>query len=137
MSPLQHAAHASPETPAHGPCRRILLVEDNEEGREILRLLLQVWGHDVEVAENGLRAIEKGLAQRPDVAIVDIGLPEVDGYQVARTLRAAWQDKIRLIALTGYCQPSDRRQACEAGFDVHLTKPADLEELARLLVEGA
>jgi CheY-like chemotaxis protein len=119
------------------PSRRILLVEDNAEGRDILRVLLEVWGHQVEEAADGVQAVQKGLAWRPDVAVIDIGLPLLDGYQVARQLRAAYRDQILLIALTGYCQPDDRRRACEAGFDVHLSKPADLDELARLLAEGA
>ena len=113
--------------------RRILVVEDNPEGREMLQILLQVWGHQVEVAADGLQGVEKGLAWRPEVAVVDIGLPLLDGYQVARRLRAAFGDCILLIALTGYCQSEDRRRAVEAGFDVHLTKPADLDELSRLL----
>jgi CheY-like chemotaxis protein len=117
--------------------RRILVVEDNAEGREILRVLLEVWGHQVEVAENGLQAVQKGLSWRPEIALIDIGLPIMDGYQVARQLRATFQDNILLIALTGYCQPEDRRRACEAGFDVHLSKPADLDELSRLLTDGA
>jgi CheY-like chemotaxis protein len=113
--------------------RRILVVEDNPEGREMLCLLLQVWGHEVEGAADGLQGVEKGLAWKPEIAVVDIGLPVLDGYQVARRLRAALHDQIRLIALTGYCQSEDRERAFEAGFDVHMCKPADLDELSRLL----
>lgn len=136
MNKLDQAPDASAELRPHGPSRRILLVEDSNEGREILRVLLEVWGHQVEVAADGVQAVEKGLTCRPEIALVDIGLPLLDGYQVTRRLRAAYQDSILLIALTGYCQPDDRRRACEAGFDVHLSKPADLDELAQLLAEG-
>jgi CheY-like chemotaxis protein len=113
--------------------RSILVVEDNAEGREMLCLLLQGWGHRVDGAENGLQGVQKALAWQPEVAVVDIGLPILDGYEVARRVRAALQDRIFLIALTGYCQSEDRRRAFEAGFNVHLTKPADLDELFRLL----
>jgi CheY-like chemotaxis protein len=135
MASVDREPGSLPDGAVHGPSRRILLVEDNAEGREILRVLLEIWGHDVVVAEDGQQGVEKGLAFRPEIAVIDIGLPRLDGYQVARQLRAAFQDRIRLIALTGYCQPDDRRRACEAGFDVHLSKPADLDELSRLLTE--
>ena len=122
-----------PTIPDKSSSRRVLVVEDNREGREMLCTLLQVWGHQVEGAENGLQGIQKGLSWRPEVAVVDIGLPILDGYQVAQELRAALRDQIFLIALTGYCQSEDRRRAFEAGFNVHMNKPADLEELSRLL----
>jgi two-component system, sensor histidine kinase len=113
--------------------RRVLVVEDNPVGRETLRLLLRLWGCQVEAAEDGVRGVEVGLSWRPDAAVVDIGLPGLDGYEVARRLRAALGDRVRLIALTGYAEFSDRRRALAAGFDVHMTKPADPEELARQL----
>jgi CheY-like chemotaxis protein len=113
--------------------RRILVIEDNREGRETLCLVLERWGHCVEKAENGLQGIQKALTWQPEVAVVDIGLPIIDGYEVARRVRQAMQDRIYLIALTGYCQMEDRRRAFEAGFDVHMPKPADLDELYRLL----
>ncbi len=119
--------------PVRSPSRKVLVVEDNAEGREMLCVLLQVWGHQVQAAADGVQGIEKGLAWRPEVAVVDIGLPHMDGYQVARRLRTALHDDIFLIALTGYCQAEDRRRAFEAGFDVHLAKPADLDELSRLV----
>jgi CheY-like chemotaxis protein len=116
--------------------RRVLVVEDNPEGRQTLQLLLEVWGHQVEAAGDGAEGIQKALAWQPDVAVIDIGLPLLDGYQVARRLRADFGDRIFLIALTAYCQSEDRRRAFEAGFDVHMTKPADLGELAKLVAEG-
>ncbi len=112
---------------------RVLVVEDNPDGREILKLLLELYGHEVEVAADGRQGVEKALAWGPDVAVVDIGLPGLDGYAVARRLRAALGGRVVLIALTAYGQPEDIRQASEAGFDHHLTKPAEADRLLRLL----
>ena len=113
--------------------RRVLIVEDHPDARESLRLLLEFWGHQVEVAADGLRGIQVALAWKPEVAIVDIGLPLLDGYEVARQLRAALDAPIRLIALTAYRSPEDIRRAREAGFDIHLAKPADPGEIRHLL----
>jgi CheY-like chemotaxis protein len=121
------AAVASP------PSRRVLLVEDNRDSRETLHILLTLWGYDVEVAADGQAGLDKALAWEPEVAIIDIGLPLLSGYEVARRVRAALHDKTYLIALTGYCQPDDRRQALESGFDAHIPKPADFDLLSELL----
>jgi CheY-like chemotaxis protein len=111
-------------------------VEDHPDARESLRLLLEFWGHQVEVAADGLRGIQVALAWKPEVAIVDIGLPLLDGYEVARRVRAALRDAVFLIALTAYGSPEDRQRAYEAGFDVHLTKPADPGEIRPLLASA-
>ena len=113
--------------------RRVLLVEDNVDNRNSLRELLEELGHVVAVARNGNEGVEVALATVPEVALVDIGLPELDGYQVAQRIRAALGDRMRLIALTGYGQPEDARRARAAGFDAHLVKPVDLTALERLL----
>ncbi len=115
------------------PTRRILLVEDNRDGRESMRVVLELLGHEVATAADGPDGLEKALALAPEVGLLDIGLPGMDGYQMARQLRKAFGRKIYLIAHTGYGQPEDRRRAYEAGFDAHLVKPADLNELAYLL----
>jgi CheY-like chemotaxis protein len=115
------------------PSRRVLLVEDNPDSRETLQLLLTLWGYIVEVAADGLAGVRKALAWKPDVAIVDIGLPELSGYEVAQQVRAVLHEQTFLIALTGYSKPDDRRQALEAGFDVHMPKPADFDLLSDLL----
>jgi signal transduction histidine kinase/CheY-like chemotaxis protein len=115
----------------HG--RRVLIVEDNPDGRETLRTMLEMWGHQVEVAADGQQGLDQALALRPEVALVDIGLPLLDGYELARRVRAALGREIFLIALTGYGQPHDYRRAFEAGFDAHLVKPAEPEELHELL----
>jgi CheY-like chemotaxis protein len=117
--------------------RRVLLVEDNPDGRETLRLLLELYGHIVEEAADGREGVEKALAWQPEVAVVDIGLPLLDGFEVARRLRAALGGHVLLIALTAYGQPEDIRLAFRAGFDHHLTKPADVGELLRLLQPGS
>jgi CheY-like chemotaxis protein len=111
-------------------------VEDDPDARESLRLLLEFWGHQVEVAADGLRGIQVALAWKPEVAIADIGLPILDGYQVARQLRAALGSTLRLIALTAYRSPEDIRRAYAAGFDLHLGKPADPEAIRHLLADN-
>jgi CheY-like chemotaxis protein len=119
-------------TPAPGG-RSILIVEDNADARDALRVLLELEGHAVEAAEAGHQAIEIARTKDPDVALVDIGLPGIDGYEVARRLRAHRARRPVLIALTGYGQPEDRRRATEAGFDQMLVKPVDPTALTELL----
>jgi CheY-like chemotaxis protein len=119
------------------PSRRILIVEDNTDARESLQLLLQLAGHEVETASDGPSGLRKLEAFRPDVALIDLGLPGIDGYDLVRRVRGLPQTKAtRFIALTGYGQAQDRRRALEAGFDVHLTKPVDPDRLQRLLAAG-
>jgi signal transduction histidine kinase/CheY-like chemotaxis protein len=117
--------------------RRILVVEDNEDLREGLASLLRHLGHQVVAAENGEEGIEKAIAERPDVALVDIGLPLLDGYGVARRIREVFGGSVFLVALTGYGLADDRRRALEAGFDEHLTKPASAGALMRLLARAS
>ena len=118
---------------AQATSHRVLLIEDNPDSRETLRRLMEIWGHEVQVAEDGRQGVRLGLAWGPAVAIIDIGLPILDGYDVAQRLRSAFGRRIFLIALTAYSQPIDRQLALSVGFDVHMTKPADLDELHRLL----
>jgi signal transduction histidine kinase/ActR/RegA family two-component response regulator len=118
------------------PCH-ILIVEDHGATLDSLARLLKIGGHRIEVAENGAQGIERALESQPQVALIDIGLPDMDGYEVARKLRAALGDRIFLVALTGYGQAEDLRKALEAGFDAHLIKPTDFNELARLLDRAA
>ena len=99
----------------------------------MMRELLEMEGFRVDVAIDGPQGIEQALALRPSVAIVDIGLPEMDGYEVARRVRAALGSGITLVALTGYGQPDDFERATQAGFDVHLTKPVNLADLEEIL----
>jgi len=114
--------------------RRVLIVEDNADARESLRTILELSGHEIYEAGDGPRGIEQALSLRPDMALIDIGLPSLDGYEVARQIRSAPIGRdIFLVALTGYGQPRDRRQAQEAGFDAHLVKPVDLERLSEII----
>jgi signal transduction histidine kinase/CheY-like chemotaxis protein len=123
--------------PAPRP-RHILIAEDNLDFRTGLRMLLALWGHRVEEAENGGRALEIIRTSRPEILLLDLGLPDLDGYAVARSVRSApGGDALFLIAVTGYGRPEDRRRAMEAGFDAHLTKPIDVEQLADVLSRAA
>jgi signal transduction histidine kinase/ActR/RegA family two-component response regulator len=136
---LSGAPPVAEPAPAHPDRRlRVLVVEDNADARDALRLLLEAWGHQVDDAPDGTRGVKVALAAPPDVAFIDIGLPGLDGYTVARRLRAtpAGRD-VFLVALTGYGQPADRRRALAAGFDAHLVKPVDPEALAGVLGRAA
>jgi len=114
----------------------VLVVEDNRDGRESLRDLLEIWGHRVELAEDGNDGLAKALTSRPDVALIDIGLPGIDGNELARRIRASMNgDCPCLIAMTGYGQPEDRTRALQAGFDTYLVKPVEVDTLSRLLGE--
>ena len=139
--PLAARARAAPvpgearPTAQRQSTRHILIVDDHPDVREVLRMLLEAWGHRVEEAETG----ESGLAivqrSHPDVVLVDIGLPDLDGCTVARAVRSArGGGACLLVAITGYGAAADRRRTSEAGFDAHLTKPLDEDELARILV---
>ncbi|HEX4781491.1 MAG TPA: ATP-binding protein [Usitatibacter sp.] len=114
--------------------RSILLIEDNDDARETMQVLLELMGHRVEIARDGVTGLEKALALAPDIAIVDLGLPGLDGFEVARRMRAsALVRGTYLVALTGYGSTDVRREALEAGFDAHLTKPASIEMLGEIL----
>jgi len=118
--------------------RRVLLIEDNRDAREMLRMLLELDGHVVFDAAEGRRGLELLDTEHLDVAIIDIGLPGLDGYQVARRIREHPNGRdMLLLALTGYGFPSDRQHSTEAGFDHHLVKPVDTDALTQLLSVGA
>src|SRR6266850_1253516 len=130
------AATARPPKPAPATRvpRRILLVEDNVDAREMLRAQLAQEGHDVHAAADGPTGVEMAAAVRPDVVLIDIGLPGFDGYEVARRIRvSAWGKSMLLVALTGYGQADDRRRALDAGCDLHVTKPVFPERLAEII----
>jgi two-component system, sensor histidine kinase len=113
--------------------RSILIVEDNADARDALRMLLELDGHVIQAAAEGMEALEIARGKDPDVALIDIGLPGIDGYEVARRLRARDARRPVMIALTGYGQPEDRRRATEAGFNALLVKPVDPSALTDLL----
>ncbi|HTY54296.1 MAG TPA: ATP-binding protein, partial [Candidatus Binataceae bacterium] len=113
---------------------RVLVVEDNYDAAESLKLVLQLYGHDVTLAANGLEAVDAMRVSDYDVALVDIGLPDIDGYEVARRIRALHKSKpMVLAALTGYGQQRDKQMALAAGFDHHFMKPVDIGELHAFL----
>ena len=115
--------------------RRVLVIEDNADAANSLRALLELDGHSVELAADGPTGLDALLAGRPDAAVVDIGLPGMNGFDVAKRSRGAGYAGM-LVALTGYGQGTDIKRALQAGFDAHLVKPLDAERLRRLLVDG-
>jgi CheY-like chemotaxis protein len=118
----------------HGPRtearRRVLVVDDHDDSRSMLAMMLRLSGYESLEASNGLEGVRVAIEEKPDVAIVDIGLPGINGYEVARRLRANPETRsLPLIALTGYGQDEDRQRALEAGFDLHLVKPVEPDRL--------
>jgi CheY-like chemotaxis protein len=114
--------------------RRVLVVDDNRDGADTTAMLLQLQGHEVQVAYDGLEGVKAAFAQAPDVVLCDIGLPGLDGFGVARALRKNPRTAAaRLIAITGYGSEQTKRLCQEAGFDRHFTKPVDPGTLTRLL----
>ena len=128
----QPEMEASPANPM--VARRILLADDNPDALESLAAVLRLRGHEVFSASNGEAALETAVRHVPDIALLDIGMPLLNGYEVARRIRAEkWGKSVTLVALTGWGQESDRRRSQEAGFDTHLVKPLDPERLSALL----
>jgi signal transduction histidine kinase/CheY-like chemotaxis protein len=126
--------------PAPSPTsrRRILIADDNRDAAESLAMLLEIAGHEVRVAHFGRAALSLAQIFRPDIAVLDIGMPDLSGYEVAEALRQEqWAANTRLIALTGWGQDSDRRRALAAGFDHHLIKPVDPDRLAEVIAGAA
>lgn len=114
--------------------RRVLVVDDNHDTADSLAAMLSVLGHESSVAYDGAQAIAIADDFRPDVILMDIGMPKFNGFQVAQRIRAQpWADRVVLIAITGWDQPEDRRCSREAGFDAHLTKPVDPHLVLRLI----
>ena len=131
-APPPPAKPALPPDPS--PRRRILVVDDNEDSAESMAILLRMWGHHVDVAHDGPSALVSAAENRPEVVFLDIGLPGMDGYEVARRLRQQQNGKaLTLIALTGMGRDEDRRRAMEAGFDRHVTKPVGPETLQSIV----
>jgi CheY-like chemotaxis protein len=117
--------------------RRVLVVDDNQDSAETIAMLIELWGHQARIVHNGPAALAEAPGWRPEVVLLDIGLPGIDGYEVARRLRQepAMAGAL-LIAMTGYGQERDRRMSSEAGFDHHLVKPVDPAVLQKLLASA-
>jgi PAS domain S-box-containing protein len=124
---------AGPRAPRGGRSRRVLVVDDSKDSADSLAELVEMFGHTVEVAHDGPTAIAKARANPPDVILCDIGLPGMSGYDVARALRVTASGPLQLVAVSGYAQPEDLKRAVEAGFDRHIAKPPDPDEIERLL----
>ncbi len=137
--PVALRPEAAAETETAAPtAARVLIVEDNRDSAETLAELMGLWGHDVRIARTGQEAIDLAPEFQPAAILCDLGLPDMDGYAVARRLREETSlPDTWLIALTGYGQGEDRQRTQEAGFHVHLTKPVDLAALERLLRSAA
>jgi CheY-like chemotaxis protein len=117
------------------PPKRIFIVDDNQDAAEALAGLLQLEGHEVQVATSPKEALERMEAFRPEVALLDIGLPEMNGYELLRKLQSSPAlQKVRFIAVTGYGQSDDRERVRDAGFESHLVKPVSMSALARALI---
>ena len=115
-------------------CRHVLVVDDNEDAAESLAMLIRLSGHRVEVAYNGMCALARVRAHRPDVVLCDLGLPELSGYDFARAIRRELGTHITLVAISGYAEPEDVRRSLDAGFNGHLAKPAQADDVERLFV---
>jgi len=130
------AAHSDPVLPADAS-RRVLVVDDNADSAQSMALLARSWGHEVATAREGTEALAIAKGFRPDTALIDIGLPGMDGYELAHRLRQEFDGRgLQLVAMTGYGRTEDREAAHAAGFDVHVVKPADLDDLRRVLAHG-
>jgi CheY-like chemotaxis protein len=121
-------------TVAQGSALRILVVDDHRDSAASLGMLLRMMGHTVHIAFDGPQAIDLAETHRPDAVLLDIGLPKLNGYDTATSMRThAWGKRMALIAVTGWGEPADKRRSREAGFDHHLVKPVDLDALIGLL----
>jgi CheY-like chemotaxis protein len=133
-NPLPPESTVSKPTPV--TARIILVVDDNRDSANSLALLLKLSGNETHTAYDGLEAVEAAATFRPEVILLDIGLPKLNGYEACCRIREKpWAKGILLIALTGWGQEADRQKSSEAGFNAHLVKPVDLSELANLLAE--
>jgi PAS domain S-box-containing protein len=142
LSDAPEAAHGQGEPAAPGASlradvpRRVLVVDDNVDAATTLNALLQTLGHETSVATGGLEALQKASEFRPEIVLLDIGLPDIDGYEVARQLRKIKvQHSFRIVAVTGWGQEPDRQKSQEAGFDRHLVKPVATNELLQILTD--
>jgi PAS domain S-box-containing protein len=125
---------SSEQEPANGNHLRVVVIEDNEDTLELVQMWLRHIGHDVQGASDGTSGLELALANKPDVALVDIGLPGMDGYEIARSVRASDEGRdIYMVAVTGYGRPEDRARALDAGFDAYIVKPLDVAGLKNAL----
>ena len=117
--------------------RRVLIVDDNRDSVETMATLIRLSGHEIEMAHDGETALKKAKSFKPEIILLDVGLPDMHGYEVAERLRAIPENKsLVIVALTGYGNEEDRRRARDAGFDYHFVKPVDFTALESLINKG-
>ena len=134
----EHGNSQPVEAAPAAPRRRVLIVDDNRDGAASLGVMLSLLGHDGRTAHDGLEALDVAETFRPDLILLDIGLPKLNGYEVCRRIRQQpWGNKVFMVAVTGWGQKDDRRRSEEAGFDQHIVKPLDTAALRRLLAGTA
>jgi len=130
------SSSSHPDAPATAPLR-ILIADDNQDAALSLAMLLQFSGHETHVVHDGEAAVQSAERLQPDVVLLDIGMPKINGHEAARRIRQQpWSTRAVLIALTGWGQEEHRAMSTAAGFDHHLVKPVDLDSLTRLLAAG-
>ena len=128
---------ASPQDAQRTKLMKIVLADDNHDSADSMAMLLGAFGHEVEVAYDGIAAVKAAETHKPDFVLLDIGMPDMNGYECAREIRKqAWSAGAVLVALTGWGQEEDKRRSQEAGFDLHLTKPVDPDALEKALQAG-
>ncbi len=131
---MSEDSHEIDESHAIVPRRRILVVDDNRDAAESVAILLRLIGHDVRTVHDAFEVLAAAEIYRPELILLDIGLPGMDGYEIARRLRKQpWASQTKIVALTGYASAEDRRQAELAGFDHHLVKPVQFDALSNLI----
>jgi CheY-like chemotaxis protein len=126
------SARSAPAGSKPASAKQVLVVDDNADAAETLSQLLELVGHVARTAKDGASALASFDACRPDVVLLDIGLPDLDGYEVARRIRSRAGNTVKLVALTGWGQAEDKRRAADAGFDSHWTKPVDPAKLQEI-----
>jgi CheY-like chemotaxis protein len=130
--------HTESQAPPSISARRILVADDSRDAAEALALLLQLAGHDVRTVHDGVEALAVSKRFKPEVVLLDLGMPRMDGYEAARQMRRReWGKRAALIALTGWGQPQDRQRTAEVGFDAHLVKPVTEFDLFQALATAA
>jgi len=118
-------------------CRRVLIVDDHQDSAEMLSMLIMAWGHDARTAYDGRSAFDLANAFQPEVMLLDLTLPDIDGVELGRRLRdCRWAASSVLVAVTGWGRPADREKSLGAGFDAHLVKPVPLDLLQKLIAHA-
>jgi CheY-like chemotaxis protein/two-component sensor histidine kinase len=134
ISPGSESASSHDDRSASAVKCRILVADDNRDAAESMSTMLRLMGHDVRTVHDGLQAVDEAAAFRPDVILLDIGMPQLNGYEAARRIRQRWGKRMVLVALTGWGQEEDKHRASEVGFDQHFTKPVNAVALEQFML---